>query len=164
MTRLLPYVALVLLASCGDSDGDLGDDVEAGDGQGISASSGADPDAAVPSVRELSSGVVVSTVAVGRGPSAQVGDLVLVHYEGRIAESGEVIDSTRPSGIPQGITLGQGQVIRGLDVGLVGAQKGAEIELAIPAAMAYGEQGMGRVPPDADLEFDVSVVKVERDG
>ena len=163
MTRLLPYVALVFLVSCGDSDSDLGDDVEAGDGYGVSASSQADLGAGAPSVRELSSGVVVNTTVVGRGPSAQIGDRVVVHYEGRIAESGEVIDSTHPSGIPKAVTLGAGEVIRGLDVGLVGAREGAAIELAIPAVMAYGEEGLGRVPPDADLEFDVRVVKVERD-
>lgn len=130
------------------------------------AGSEATPDAPAeeppgPSRRELPGGLVVDTRDPGRGPAAANGDLVSIHYTGFLAESGEPFESTRSSGIPFVFALGAGEVLRGLDRGLVGARRGARIELEVPAAQAYGERGLGNVPPGADLRFEIQVIKID---
>jgi len=112
-------------------------------------------------VRELKDGLVVDTTNGGRGHAAQNGDRVRVHYEGRVAESGAVFASTRSTGIPYAFTLGKKQVIPAWELALRGARPGSEMKLAVPASLAYADKGLGAVPPDAALEFDIHVVSVE---
>jgi len=64
-------------------------------------------------------------------------------------------------------TLGQGQVIKGWDTGLLGACEGEKRKLIIPPDFGYGEQGAPpAIPPQAVLVFEVEVVKIDsgRDG
>jgi len=112
-------------------------------------------------VRELKDGLVVDTTNGGRGHAAENGDRVRVHYEGRVAESGAVFASTRSTGIPYAFTLGKKQVIPAWELALRGARPGSEMKLAVPASLAYADKGLGAVPPDAALEFDIHVVSVE---
>jgi FKBP-type peptidyl-prolyl cis-trans isomerase len=51
-------------------------------------------------------------------------------------------------------------VIAGWEEGLVGMKAGGIRRLYIPAALGYGAQGTGPIPPNADLIFDVQVVSV----
>lgn len=112
-------------------------------------------------VRELKDGLVAETTVGGRGHAAQIGDRLLVHYEARVAESETVFASTRSTGIPVAFVLGDKQVIPGWELALRGARPGSEHRLAVPASLAYAERGLGAVPPDAALEFDIRVVAVE---
>ena len=113
-------------------------------------------------VRELAGGLVVETVAGGKGHAAVNGDRLRIHYEGRIQESGEVFGSTYDNGIPYDFVLGQREVIQAWELALRGARPGADLKLAVPAPLAYAERGMGKVPPDAALEFDIHVVSIQR--
>jgi peptidylprolyl isomerase len=94
----------------------------------------------------------------GKGPKAEAGDSVYVTYEGKL-KSGKVFDSSEKSGgNPFNVTLGAGQVIKGWEQGLEGAQKGEELTLDIPYQLAYGEAGSGEtIPPKSDLIFDITV-------
>lgn len=38
--------------------------------------------------------------------------------------------------------------------------KGGKILLVAPAAIAYGEQGQGPIPPNSVLEFEVELVEI----
>jgi FKBP-type peptidyl-prolyl cis-trans isomerase len=52
-------------------------------------------------------------------------------------------------------------VIRGWDEGVIGMQVGGERILVIPPEMAYGENGIGPIPPDATLIFSVELVSIQ---
>ena len=94
--------------------------------------------------------------------AAEVGDVVLAHYEGRL-EDGTVFDSSYGRGEPLRFTLGVGQVIQGWDEGIRGMRVGEKKALVIPPEEAYGEQGVpGVIPPNATLYFDVELVGIQR--
>ena len=56
--------------------------------------------------------------------------------------------------------LGDGEMIRGWDVGLVGMRQGGTRRLVVPPAMGYGERGAGPVPGGATLIFEIMLLNV----
>jgi peptidylprolyl isomerase len=97
----------------------------------------------------------------GTGPAAKAGDTVRVHYTGRLL-NGTKFDSSLDRNEPFEFTLGQGQVIKGWDEGVVGMKKGGRRRLTIPSEMAYGKLGSPpKIPPDAPLEFDIELLKIK---
>jgi peptidylprolyl isomerase len=97
---------------------------------------------------------------VGQGPAAKSGDRVAVHYVGTLTDGTE-FDSSRKRGQPFTFTLGQGRVIQGWDLGVVGMQVGGVRRLSIPASEGYGARGFPPViPPDATLLFEVELVSI----
>ena len=97
---------------------------------------------------------------VGTGDEAVAGKQVTVHYTGWL-ETGEKFDSSRDRMQPFGFLLGDGQVIKGWDEGVVGMKVGGVRRLTIPAEMGYGARGAGGViPPNATLVFEVELLRV----
>ena len=104
---------------------------------------------------------LVTTVNTeGSGPAAAEGDTVLIHYIGVLQDDGTRFASNW-DGELYPVTLGAGDVIPGWEQGLVGVRAGEELQLDVPAELAYGSAGQGdTVPPDAALSFLVSVEAV----
>ena len=82
---------------------------------------------------------------------------VSIHYTVTMPyiDSGRVIDSTReevPGGRGQPLTLvvGLRLVLPGLDQGLIGLCKGAQVDLTVPPELAYGEKGLREQTRDPD--------------
>lgn len=103
----------------------------------------------------------------GQGDLATPGSRVTVHYTGwlydeRVPERrSRKFDSSLDRGEPFTFVLGAGQVIRGWDEGVAGMRAGGRRTLFIPAEMAYGRRGAGRViPPNASLVFEVELLDV----
>ena len=110
------------------------------------------------------SGLKVTMTAESKEPGAKAGDVVWVHYTGKLHSNGEQFDSS-VGGKPFKLTLGQGEVIAGWDEGLVGMKVGEKRQLVIPAALGYKEQGSPpKIPPNATLVFDVEMIGVARPG
>lgn len=101
---------------------------------------------------------IVDTL-VGTGEAVKKGDRVRVHYTGRLMD-GKVFDSSIPRGQAFEFDVGQGQVIRGWDEGLLGMKKGGKRTLTIPSEMGYGSRGVGPIPPNADLVFDIELLEI----
>lgn len=103
----------------------------------------------------------IEDIVVGEGRAAKTGDRVSVHYTGRLTD-GKKFDSSRDSGRPFEFVLGQGEVIRGWDEGIVGMKVGGQRKLTVPPDMAYGEEGYpGVIPPNATLVFDVELLSIQ---
>jgi FKBP-type peptidyl-prolyl cis-trans isomerase len=97
----------------------------------------------------------------GTGATAAKGDMVEVHYTGWLKD-GTKFDSSKDRGKPFAFQLGAGQVIKGWDEGVQGMKVGGERKLIIPSNLAYGPRGAGGViPPNADLTFQVELLKVK---
>jgi peptidylprolyl isomerase len=107
---------------------------------------------------KLPSGVRYEDVEEGKGPEVKPGDLIRVHYTGWQARGGEVFDTSRKRGQPFQFKVGEGAVIRGWDEGVVGMKVGGIRKLFIPSDMGYGASGKGKIPPYADLMFEVELV------
>jgi len=113
----------------------------------------------------LPDGLKYVDIKVGSGPAAHNGSNVAVNYTGWLASTCQKFDSSydsHGSQSPQPFTvpLGQGQVIKGWDEGLVGMKTGGIRRLFIPSALGYGAQANGPIPANADLIFDVQVVSI----
>lgn len=54
--------------------------------------------------------------------------------------------------------------LSGWEQGLQGMCAGEKRTLTIPYSLAYGEAGMGPIPPKATLVFDVEMVSISGDG
>lgn len=77
------------------------------------------------------------------GKRAQPGDTVQVHYIGKLAK-GETFGSSE-SNDPLQFTIGEGQVIQGLEQAVIGMQPGEAKTASIPAEKAYGPHRQERV-------------------
>ncbi|KAM7387345.1 hypothetical protein PAMA_009796 [Pampus argenteus] len=85
-------------------------------------------------------------------------DFVRYHYNGTLL-SGEAFDSSYSRKATYDTYLGQGDLIKGLDEGLLGMCVGERRVIIIPPFLAYGEKGHGTtIPPQATLVFEVLVV------
>jgi peptidylprolyl isomerase len=119
------------------------------------------PPPAVPRPMRTPSGLQYVDVTVGAGPEPAVGKQVTVHYTGWL-QDGSQFDSSIERGQPFTFTIGQGQVIKGWDEGVMTMKVGGKRKLIIPPELAYGPQGAGGViPPDATLIFEVDLLAVQ---
>lgn len=100
-------------------------------------------------------------VSIGQGSVAENGDLLTVHYVGKLVD-GRVFDSSVDRNEPFTFTLGAGQVIRGWDEGMVGMKVGGKRELTIAPEYAYGARGVGTIPANATLMFEVELLSVNK--
>lgn len=101
----------------------------------------------------------VTDITPGTGNEVKAGDTVTVNYTGALASNGTIFESSLDSG--QTATFGLDQVIKGWTQGIPGMKEGGTRRLLIPAAFAYGSSGAGSsIPPNADLVFDVTLVKI----
>ncbi len=102
----------------------------------------------------------IEDIQVGDGKAAVKGALITTQYRGFL-EDGSSFDSSYERGKPFQCVIGTGRVIKGWDHGLMGMRVGGKRKLWVPAALAYGERGMGsRVPADANLIFEIELLEV----
>merc|ERR1719393_765377 len=108
------------------------------------------------------SGVDIKVLKPGDGQQfPKAGDTLTMHYTGTLASNGAKFDSSRDRGQPFQFTIGVGQVIPGWDQGVMQMSLGERAVLHVPAALGYGAQGAGGViPPNADLNFDVELLRI----
>lgn len=102
-----------------------------------------------------------TTLIKGQGAAAKAGDTVTVHYVGYLSD-GKVFDSSWQRGQPFPLAnVGNAQVIKGWNEGLIGARIGERRRLVIGADKAYGSQSPGEaIPANSPLGFVIDVVDV----
>jgi len=111
---------------------------------------------------ELENGLKYKDVVAGTGQEAKNGDAVATHYTGTL-EDGSKFDSSYDRGEPFVFLLGEGTVIKGWDIGIVGMKVGGKRKLVIPPDLGYGARdvGGGKIPPNSTLYFDVELMAVQ---
>jgi peptidylprolyl isomerase len=119
-----------------------------------------------PGVPEISGAVEVRAplryidVKVGDGATAQPGQEYTVHYTGWLRD-GTKFDSSVDRNTPFQFVQGRRQVISGWEMGFEGMKVGGKRRLFLPYQFAYGEKGRGKIPPKAELIFDVELLGVK---
>lgn len=101
----------------------------------------------------------ITDLAVGEGKAVVKGALITTQYTGWLADGSE-FDSSWSRGKPFQCVIGTGRVIKGWDQGLMGMREGGKRRLIVPAALGYGERGMGKIPAHAELTFEIEVLQV----
>ncbi|HEV3377555.1 MAG TPA: FKBP-type peptidyl-prolyl cis-trans isomerase [Thermoleophilaceae bacterium] len=180
MARLLALLALLAalgLAACGDDDDDGG----GGDGSSPPPAAPAEQTETEPSPAEQRQALEDTStkpeiprptgspprrlqtedIVRGKGPPAEPGDTVVVHYAGVTFSTGEEFDASWNRGQPFPFPLGGGQVIDGWDRGIVGMRVGGRRMLTIPPELAYGAQGFPpAIGPNETLVFVVDLLEI----
>jgi len=105
-------------------------------------------------------GLVIKDLKVGKGAKAATGDSVTVNYTGWLTD-GTQFDSSIGRA-PFDFTLGAHMVIPGWDTGVVGMKVGGKRKLTISPELGYGPNGMGPIPPNATLIFEVELLGVKK--
>ena len=103
------------------------------------------------------SGLRFEVLQQGTARRPRPGDAVLVTYVGRLAD-GTVFDSAaRPLGLPvSGLVPGFTEALEMMNAG-------GRYRFVIPPRLAYGARGRpGAVPPNAALDFTLTLVRVGR--
>lgn len=122
--------------------------------------------AVAPPKPQVAMGLQKIDTVVGKGKVAAAGQTVTVNYTGWIYapkaanKHGTQFDSSigrEPFSFP----LGGGQVIQGWDQGVQGMKVGGKRTLIIPAELAYGARGVGPIPANSNLIFDVELLDVK---
>ncbi|CAM9641872.1 unnamed protein product [Chrysoparadoxa australica] len=94
----------------------------------------------------------------------RAGDLIEIHYTAYLAEDMTEFDSSRSrgTGTPYALVLGNGEVIKGLDLAMFDQCISEMRRVVIPPRLGYGEKGSKafKVPPGATLIYDVEVVSI----
>ena len=136
MTRLVSFALIGLLLAC--SGGGGGDE----DGGGITTDSG----------------LRITHLVEGDGPSPTPASTVVVHYHGTFPD-GKVFDSSIQRGQPATFPLNR--VIPCWTEGVGMMKVGGRAKLVCPPEIAYGAAGApGSIPPNATLHFEVSLLSI----
>ena len=96
-------------------------------------------------------------IHAGTQPPAPQGSTVSVHYTGQLT-NGQTFDSSLTRGQPFQFVLGAGQVIRGWDVVVASMNVGEKCQAVIPSELAYGARGVGPIPPNSTLVFEIELL------
>ncbi|GLX86991.1 peptidyl-prolyl cis-trans isomerase [Thalassotalea loyana] len=83
---------------------------------------------------------------------------VEVHYHGTLID-GTVFDSSVDRG--ESISFGLNQVIAGWTEGLQTMSVGDKTRFFIPARLAYGDRGVGKISAGSTLIFDVELIAIK---
>lgn len=107
------------------------------------------------------SGLKYQDVQIGKGRSANAGDMISVEYVG-FHTNGSVFDSSlKPGRTMFSFRLGAGDVIPGWDEGVAGMKLGGIRRLVVPPNLGYGRKGNPPViGPNATLAFMVRIVEI----
>ena len=101
---------------------------------------------------------------VGKGVQPVIGQTCTVHYTGWLWQNGAKgtkFDSSVDRGQPFSFPLGAGSVIKGWDEGVETMKVGGKRTLRIPSPLAYGPGGIGPIPANATLLFEIELLGVK---
>ena len=95
-------------------------------------------------------------ITAGEGETPNNGDAVTCHYSGWL-EDGTLFDSSRNRNNAFSFQLGQG-VIEGWSRMVKEMKVGEKVLVHITPELAYGKAGVGPIPPDSALYFEIELL------
>lgn len=106
--------------------------------------------------------VETEDLVVGTGPEVKAGDCLVTNYVRALASDPSQTISSWDNGKGLRFEVGSEQVVKGWNQGIEGMKVGGRRRLVVPAALAYGSNGVPPdVPPDANLVFVVDAVALQ---
>ncbi|MDE6440389.1 MAG: FKBP-type peptidyl-prolyl cis-trans isomerase [Bacteroidales bacterium] len=124
-------------------------------------------------VEPTSDGLYFIRTQAGKGKAIKQGSPVKFHYVGRLLD-GTIFDTSikevaEENGLfhpmrnyePLSTMAGTGQMILGMDEGLLMMRQGDKATLIIPFQLGYGDRDLGPIPAYSPLIFEMEIVSVE---
>jgi FKBP-type peptidyl-prolyl cis-trans isomerase FklB len=108
-------------------------------------------------VKTLPDGLQYKVIKEGTGPVPKESDTVTVSYRGTLIE-GTQFDSSYARGRPE--TIDVSAAIAGWKEALQRMRAGSKWELFVPTDLAYGQEEMGRIPPNSTLIFELELQSI----
>jgi FKBP-type peptidyl-prolyl cis-trans isomerase len=108
---------------------------------------------------KMATGVYYRDLIVGTGTTAASGQMLSVLYSGFLANGTQFASNTAAN--PLAFTLGAGQLIAGLDQGLVGMKVGGRRQVIIPPSLGYGASANGAIPGNSILVFTIDLLGIQ---
>jgi len=105
------------------------------------------------------SGLKYYDFEVGDGDQPEAGQTAIIDFT-MWREDGARVESTLEIGQPFPFPIGVGQMLEGLDEGVLTMNVGGKRQLVVPSELAFGEQGTDVVPPNTALIFEVELIVV----
>lgn len=129
-------------------------------------------------IKTLESGLQYMDDSLGTGREAKAGDLVSIHFKGWMVPKDTATElfsdwsadqsknmlslgDSKMRNQPIKFTLNSNSFIKGTDEGIVGMKAGGVRTMIIPAKLAYGEAGIGFIPPNTDLKVVIELLEVK---
>lgn len=111
----------------------------------------------LPGVITLADGLQYKVTTAGdpKGPSPTPGDIIKVHYEGKLL-NGEVFNSSFQRG--RAMIAPLGGLIPAWMEALPRMHVGDEWTLYVPPELGYGPEGQGPIPPNAIMVFRIKLL------
>ncbi|MGW8389763.1 FKBP-type peptidyl-prolyl cis-trans isomerase [Pseudoduganella sp. HUAS MS19] len=100
------------------------------------------------------------TLAAAKGHTLSVQYSGYLYNDSVTDKKGLRFDTSRITGTPLSVKLGDNKVIQGWETGLIGVKAGGKRTLIIPADQAYGNSSQGSIPANAPLIFEIEVISV----
>ena len=107
------------------------------------------------------SGLRYEDIVAGTDESPSPGKTVKVHYSGWLEDGTKFYSSFDRGDQPIGFPIGVGRMIKGLDEGVMTMKVGGKRKLVIPPELGYGARGVGPIPPNSTLVFEVELLGVQ---
>jgi len=116
----------------------------------------------ITNAKKTAEGVYYVINNAGTGATPTAGQNVTANYTGKLLD-GTAFDSSVDPAFghvsPFSFNVGQGQVIRGWDIGFLLLNKGAKATLYIPSELAYGANSpSAKIPANSPMIFEVELV------
>lgn len=130
-------------------------------------------------IKTLNSGLKYKDVVQSKSDSAataKMGDLVELHFKAWVIKDSSDLfsdwsaDTTKRNDLVADsyafnqalkFVLGTDAFIKGSDEGIVGMKSGSQRVIIIPAGLAYGQNGMGPIPPNSSLRLLVELLSTK---
>lgn len=131
-----------------------------------------------PEVITLESGLKYMDDSLGTGREAKANELVTIHFKGWMVPEGDSVElfsdwtlnqnmnmrslgDSKVRNQPVKFVLSSNSFIKGSDEGIIGMKVGGSRTIIIPSNQAYGEKGIGFIPPNTDLKVVVELLDVK---
>ena len=89
------------------------------------------------------------------------GDVVSIGHRGWVYSTGAEFDSSKAKA-PASFKVGDGNVLKAWDEGLIGAIVGTRRVILAPPTWGYGDKVSGNIPADSTLGFEVDVLRIDK--
>ncbi len=106
------------------------------------------------------SGLQFLEEVAGEGPLPTEGDIVNMNFIATLGDGTEIGNSYSQGGPVQAV-MGRDQLLPGWEEGVMMMNAGSKARMVLPPALAFGEEGYGMIPPNAEVMLVVEIISIE---